>query len=61
MNELTDDQRRLVSAYNDALRKLGSAHGKSAQGAESTYGQAYQALVRAGLAPQIRQKYRYGL
>jgi hypothetical protein len=32
--------------------------GKTAPGAENAYGQAYQALVKAGLAPQIKFKYR---
>lgn len=27
-------------------------------GAENAYAQAYQALVRAGLRPQLRKKYR---
>jgi len=34
------------------------AFGKSAQGVENQYGQAYQALVKAGVRPQIRHKYR---
>jgi hypothetical protein len=59
MNE--DDIRRLNSAYEAAWKRLQGSGGKSAQGAESAYGLAYQALVKAGLRPQIRQKYRYGL
>ena len=59
--QLTDDGQRLVSAYNAAWKKVATSSGKSAQGAESGYGQAYQALVRAGIAPQIRRKYRFGI
>lgn len=30
------------------------------QGTETKYGLAYQALVKAGLAPQLKRKYRVG-
>jgi hypothetical protein len=53
-----DEARRLMSAYNAAWKRVSVSTGKTAQGAEAAYGQAYQALVRAGLAPQIKQKYR---
>lgn len=53
-----DEKQSLRSAYNAAWKRLQGSGGKSAQGAEAAYGQAYQALVKAGLAPQIRRKYR---
>jgi hypothetical protein len=56
MNE--DDARRLVSSYEAAWKRLQGLGGKNAQGAEAAYGLAYQALVKAGLRPQIRRKYR---
>ena len=40
----------------EALRR--SASNKAAQGMENAYGQAYQACVRANIAPQVRHKYR---
>jgi hypothetical protein len=43
----------------EAARKaLDSAAGKSAQGAENRYGDAYTQLVRAGLRPKLKKKYR---
>jgi hypothetical protein len=56
-----DEKRSLISAYNAAWKRVNGSSGKSAQGAESAYGQAYQAMVKAGIAPQIRRKYRFGL
>jgi hypothetical protein len=53
-----DEIDRLWSDYRAAWKRLSGASGKSAQGAEKAYGQAYQALVRAGAAPQIKAKYR---
>jgi hypothetical protein len=43
-----------------ARKRLDSATGRNAPGAEKEYGSAYQALVRAGVRPQLRQKYRHG-
>jgi hypothetical protein len=40
----------------ESLRKIGGT--KAAQGFENSYGQAFQACVRAGLVRQIRYKYR---
>lgn len=57
-NVSEDVARSLMSAYNAAWKRVNGSSGKTAQGAEAAYGQAYQALVRAGLAPQIKQKYR---
>lgn len=50
---------RLESNFNSAataLKRISS--GKAGEGVEKAYGQAYQALVKAGLRPQIRKKYR---
>lgn len=44
------------SAASNALKRIAS--GKAGEGIEKTYGQTYQALVKAGLRPQIRKKYR---
>lgn len=43
----------------EALRR--SASNKAAQGMENSYGQAFQACVRAGLVRQIRYKHRAAL
>jgi hypothetical protein len=40
----------------ESLRKIGGT--KAAQGFENAYGQAYQSCVKAGIAPQVRYKYR---
>jgi hypothetical protein len=55
---MTDEQQKLVSAFNAAAKRLNGSSGKSASGIESAYGEAYQALVKAGLAPQLKAKYR---
>lgn len=47
--------RRLEAAWNALKRSTG---GKTAQGLENAYGEAYQACVRVGVMPQIRKKYR---
>lgn len=53
--ELVKDlTRKLESAY----KRMAASTGKSASGAESAYGQAYQELVRIGARPQLRLKYR---
>ena len=57
-----DELRRAEEAYNRALYelpKLGSSQTVSKRnGVENNYGQAYQRLVRLGVAPQLRAKYR---
>lgn len=55
MDEVIDRALREFEAAGKALR---SAPGKAAQGAENRYGGAYQNLVRLGVRPQIRHKYR---
>ena len=54
MSDQTDLERNLQIAS----KELAGAHGRTAQGTENKYGQAYQALVRAGYRPQLRKKYR---
>jgi hypothetical protein len=56
--ELTDAEQKLVSAFNAAQKRLSGSTGKAAGGIENEYGASYQALVKAGLAPQLRQKHR---
>ena len=56
---MSEDVERLNSALNVAsqnLRKI--VGGKAGEGTENKYGEAYQALVRAGARPQLRAKYR---
>lgn len=55
-----DQEQKLRSAYNAASAQVAKCLRMSAGGskAEQKYGRAYQALVRAGLAPQIRARYR---
>lgn len=48
-------ERNLVSAFSKIKSGVG---GKAAAGYEKEYGIAYQDLVKAGLRPQLRQKYR---
>lgn len=45
-----------MNAASTALRKI--AGGKAGEGVEARYGQAYQALVKAGARSQLREKYR---
>jgi hypothetical protein len=54
---------RLERDYEIAAKRLADLAAKSApigsrRGAEAVYAQTYQALVQAGLRPQIRGKYR---
>lgn len=53
-----DDIERLERNLASALDRVKKSAGKNAGGAEAAYGQAYQALVKAGARPQIRYKYR---
>ena len=56
---MTEDEiRNLDFAFRNASDRLRKVGGKGAQGAENAYAMAYQALVKAGLKPQIRHKYR---
>lgn len=54
-----EDHERLVSNFNamsSAIKK--QTGGKAGEGIEKQYGQAYQQLVKVGLKPQLRKKYR---
>ena len=56
---MSEDVDRLHSAMSSAssnLRKI--VGGKAGEGTENKYGEAYQALVKAGAKPQLRKKYR---
>ena len=53
-----DLERNLASAAADLKRGAG---GKAGQTAEKKYGQAYMALVKAGLRPKLKAKYRGGV
>lgn len=56
---MSEDKDRLESSLNSAstaVRK--QMGGKTGESAEKVYGQAYQALVKAGFRPQLRKKYR---
>lgn len=53
-----DLERNLSAAANDLKRGAG---GKAGQTAEKKYGQAYMALVKAGLRPKLKAKYRGGV
>lgn len=57
---ITEDEkdrllRNLESASSSIKKGVG---GKSAEGFEKKYGEAYQNCVKAGLKPQLRKKYR---
>jgi hypothetical protein len=59
MAEDNSNHDRLISDFNAAssnIRKI--VGGAAAVGAEKKYGQTYQNLVKAGLRPQLRKKYR---
>lgn len=51
---LTPQEQQLLSKYDAASKKLGP----SGPTGEKEFRDAYQALVKAGLAMQIRKKYR---
>lgn len=53
-----DEAERLWSAYATAMKKIASGKAGASGGLEREYGKAYQRLVAAGLARQIRKKYR---
>lgn len=57
--KMSENHDRLISNMNAAssnIRKIIS--GKGGDGAEKKYGQAYQELVKVGLKPQLRKRYR---
>jgi len=57
MAELTDKEKESLLFEMEQASKAIKAINKG-QGIEKRYGMAYQALVKAGLAPQIKRKYR---
>lgn len=55
----TDEKDRLernMANASSSLRKV--VGGKAGEGVEKVYGQAYTALVRAGLRTRLKKKYR---
>jgi len=56
---MTEEQLTALNSFSIATRKLAGASGvKNAGGFEGDYAVAYQRLVRLGVRPQIRKKYR---
>lgn len=56
---MSENNDRLISDFNAMSTQIKKqTGGKAGEGFEKKYGQAYQALVKAGLKPQIRKKYR---
>ena len=58
MNEIEKQIEDAEKALNNAVKKLATVTGKSAQGAENEYGQAYQTLTRLGARPKLKKRYR---
>jgi len=58
MSDLEKQIEDAERALNNAVKKLGTVTGKSAQGAENEYGQAYQTLTRLGARPKLKKRYR---
>jgi hypothetical protein len=59
MSEEIESLERSLDALTDRLGRLHSSDPLSARnGLESKYGRTYQQLVKLGVKPQIRQKYR---
>lgn len=56
---MTDEIERAWRDFRSASEKIKKQQGgNSAQGIEKEYAQAYQQLVKLGVAPQLRSKYR---
>lgn len=53
-----DDIQKLKSAVDAAIKKIQSGKAGGSAGFEKEYADAYQRLVAAGVAMQIRKKYR---
>jgi hypothetical protein len=45
-------------AYNAATKRIAAATADGKMDAEMAFGKAYQALVTAGMAQQLKRKYR---
>lgn len=54
------DKDKLVAEYESAKRYTQACKPESGRAAEKSYGKAFQNLVKAGLATQIKKKYRGG-
>jgi hypothetical protein len=57
MSEVQEAAKRTYDAASREIQKQ-LVTNQGGKRAETVYGQAYQALVAAGGAPQIKQKYR---
>lgn len=56
---MVEDNERAISDFNAASNNIKRiTTGKSGEGAEKLYGQKYQTLVKLGLRPPLRKKYR---
>lgn len=56
---MSENNDRLISNFNAASTAIKkSIGGKAGESAEKVYGIAYQQLVKVGLKPQLRKKYR---
>lgn len=61
MIDNSDEVRKAELAYESALKKVRAAPtvAEGAIAAETKYAEAYQGLVKAGVAPQIKTKHRF--
>jgi hypothetical protein len=57
-NDIEGLKRNFTAASNELKKCVGNKPGMNA---EMKYGQAYMALVKAGVAPKLKKKYRGGL
>jgi len=56
---MTEAQEKIVREFESAASAIRrQPSGNAGKGAEAKYGAAYQRLVQAGLAPQLRSRYR---
>lgn len=56
---MVEDNERAISDFNAASNNLKRiVTGKTGEGVEKSYGQKYQALVKLGLKPPLRKRYR---
>lgn len=56
---MTDEQERALAEFRRVSKAVGQGLGfRGGVGAEKAYSQAYQHLVRLGLAMQLKKKYR---
>lgn len=60
--ELTEEQTKAIANYAATVKKVQSGMDarSGAAGAEVAHALAYQELVRLGLEPQLKAKYRFG-